>query len=475
MLILSTILLLSDQNTFTAEAAKANPEAALSEGSLFQPFISFDQDTSIRNFALSPDGRFLAMVNGLDKLRAGDLKNGSLKELKVPAPDDTNKSFTEVSFTGKDLLATSYYPEIWDPETGICQWVLINEDRTDHAQLSPDRSLLLTVKNVTATVWGVKEKKPLHNLNEAVAFSTLFWLKTDNHFWSPNGNLIVLPLLKNNAFGVWNSWNSEALYILSGHAKEVQSFCFSPNENMFASSSFDNTIRVWCLEEGSCLNVLEGHTQRCHNIFFTPGGQVITPSLDETIRVWDGKTGECLKALKGHKAGITTSTFCPEAGILATGSDDKTVMIWDIKTGEPLQKIDCSGWVDKIAFDKKGKKLAIGSGKHNGQGMTIKILAILPKTYFELLNSTLYDNQELKRRLSALRAKEQDKEATIKRLWQLFWEEIDSPHFDIDKAQLLLRELEYLKVVIPETINEFMLKKTPPEKLFPLNEQKKIN
>ncbi|NBR15438.1 MAG: hypothetical protein EBU01_12825, partial [Crocinitomicaceae bacterium] len=105
------------------------------------------------------------------------------------------------------------------------------------------------------------------------------------------------------------------------------------------------------------------------------------------------------------------------------------------------------------------------------------VLAILPTTYFELLDSMLHKkrphNETLKERLSALREKEQDKKVTIKRLWQLFGTQINSPEFDIDKAQLLLRQLEYLGVVIPGEVNRLMLQNTPDDKLLPLNEQRK--
>ena len=461
-LILSTILLLSDQNTFTAEAAEPNPDSPQ-----FELIVSFSSKNT--NFALSPRGNTLAMINS-SQLTILDPGKKDCKELRAPAPNGGNKFFTNVDFAGDgSLVATTYSPEIWNPKTEEC-WVASGKNSVSHAQLSPDGSRLLTIGEATATVWNVEEKKPLRSLRN---ISSLFWHNPDSSFWSNDGNLIALPLSGNFAVGVWNDQSPKPLHVLSGHTAIATSIAFSPDQKQIATASLDNTVRLWCLETGDCLKKLEGHTERCSNLFFTPSGQVITPSLDKTVRVWNPETGECLKVLEGHRNAIISAAFCRETGTLVTGSMDETARIWDIKTGKLLQIIDCSGRVDKAAFNQDGTMLAIGSGKTDKEVMTIQVLAILPKTYFELLNSTLYDNQELKRGLSALRAKEQDKEATIKRLWQLFREEIDSPHFDIDKAQLLLRELEYLKVVIPETINKFMLNKTPPEKLFPLNEQRK--
>jgi hypothetical protein len=138
--------------------------------------------------------------------------------------------------------------------------------------------------------------------------------------------------------------------------------------------------------------------------------------------------------------------------------------------------VPCSGWVDQVAFDERGETLAIGSGKLDTAVMTIQVFTLLqPKdTYFELLDSILDKSQPYsersKKELSDLRKKEQDKKVTIERLWQLFGTQINSPEFDVDKAQLLLRQLEYLGVVIPEEVNRLMLQNTPDDKLFPLKE-----
>jgi len=466
VIILSTILLLSHQNTFTAEGKNFAKRPQL------VPVVSFKSKNE--NFALSPNGGTLAMTDS-GRLTILNLEARNCEELRALAPEGYNKYFRAVSLADNNrLLVTSSCPEIWDLKTKTCLWVVQNTTTVCHAQLSPDGKNLLTIGDDSATVWNIEEKKPLYVLE------TIKSLHVNTHnsfFWNPNGELIALPLSKDNAIGVWNHQNSKALHILSGHTKPVISVAFSLYQNQIATASFDNTVRLWCLKEGSCLSVLEGHTERCRNIFFTRVGQVITPSLDGTVRVWSSETGECLKVLEGHKGGILTSAFCPKTGILATGSQDKTVRIWDVNTEELLQIVLCSGWVDQVAFDERGETLAIGSGKIDTLVMTIQVLAILPTTYFELLDSMLHKkrphNETLKERLSALREKEQDKKVTIKRLWQLFGTQINSPEFDIDKAQLLLRQLEYLGVVIPGEVNRLMLQNTPDDKLLPLNEQRK--
>ena len=466
VIILSTILLLSHQNTFTAEGKNFAKRPQL------VPVVSFANKG--KDFALSTDGRTLAMVNAYG-FTIRDLRNKDCEELRALGPNDDYKDFTAVSFDDNNrLLVTSSCPEIWDLNTKTCLWVMEDATKVCHAQLSPDGKNLLTVEETTATVWNVDEKKPLYRLEEAIE-SGLF--NTHNSFWSNNGKLIALPKLKDFAVIVFSDDGSKTPRTLSGHTRSVISVAFSPHQTMLATASFDKTIRLYCLETGNCLNVLDGHTKGCRNIFFTEDEQqVITPSLDGTVKVWNAQTGKCLDTLNGHERAILTSAFCQKTGMLITGSEDRTVKIWNVNTGALLHVVNCPDWVDKVAFNQDRTMLAIGSSKNSKSVMTIQVFTLLqPKdTYFELLDSILDKSQPYsersKKELSDLRKKEQDKKVTIERLWQLFGTQINSPEFDVDKAQLLLRQLEYLGVVIPEEVNRLMLQNTPDDKLFPLKE-----
>ena len=53
------------------------------------------------------------------------------------------------------------------------------------------------------------------------------------------------------------------------------------------SGSRDNTVRVWALPSGECVDVLKGHSETVTSVAVAPDGKTIySASGDNTIRAW---------------------------------------------------------------------------------------------------------------------------------------------------------------------------------------------
>ncbi len=62
--------------------------------------------------------------------------------------------------------------------------------------------------------------------------------------------------------------------------------------------------------------------------FDVPFGTMVTSALDDSVRVWDMNSGRCMGILEGHTASVRTLQV--EDNIVATGSMDATIRLWDL-------------------------------------------------------------------------------------------------------------------------------------------------
>ena len=59
------------------------------------------------------------------------------------------------------------------------------------------------------------------------------------------------------------------------HPVPVHSVAFSPDGQILASGSIDNTVRLWLVSDGTLLRTLEGHTGSVLSVAFSPDGQTL--------------------------------------------------------------------------------------------------------------------------------------------------------------------------------------------------------
>jgi division protein 1 len=87
------------------------------------------------------------------------------------------------------------------------------------------------------------------------------------------------------------------------------------------------------LEAGSKIKELPAHVDPITALDFdAPWGTLVTASLDDTVRVWDLNAGRCIGMLEGHIASVRCLQV--EDNIVATGSMDATIRLWDLSKAE---------------------------------------------------------------------------------------------------------------------------------------------
>ncbi|CAK7224108.1 Mitochondrial fission protein [Sporothrix bragantina] len=80
---------------------------------------------------------------------------------------------------------------------------------------------------------------------------------------------------------------------------------------------------------GTSIREIRAHQDAVTAIDFdAPFGTLVSAGMDDTVRVWDLNAGRCIGLLEGHTASVRALQV--EDNILATGSADATIRLWDL-------------------------------------------------------------------------------------------------------------------------------------------------
>lgn len=174
----------------------------------------------------------------------------------------------------------------------------------------------------------------------------------------------------------WNipktsSSSSRALYTRKAHDKDINAISLSPTSSLFASASQDRTVKIWSTEEGEVQGILRGHRRGVWSVVFahkdTPPisgengpassnrGLVLTGSGDKTVKIWSLNDYSCLRTLEGHTNSVLKVLWLPTTSssstsnappssksppLIASAGGDGLLKVWDASTGEVAATLD---------------------------------------------------------------------------------------------------------------------------------------
>jgi WD40 repeat protein/predicted Ser/Thr protein kinase len=193
--------------------------------------------------------------------------------------------------------------------------------------------------------------------------------------FSPDGQILASGSW-DKTIKLWDVNTGREICTITGHQLQVNSVAFSPQGQLLASASYDRTIRLWqipALESShkefenrpcySLLSTLSGHAWAVLTVAFSPDGQILaTGSDDNTIKLWEVNTGQLICTLVGHSWSVVAVAFTADGETLLSASCDKTVKLWRVSTAEEI--VTLSGHIDSVsavAVSKVRQLIASGS------------------------------------------------------------------------------------------------------------------
>lgn len=153
---------------------------------------------------------------------------------------------------------------------------------------------------------------------------------------------------------LWEIETGKCLQVLEGHEEGVVCVAWFPDEVHAISYAGDDSIRFWNIQTGKCLQVIDSDDliDSFNVLAASPDGMhVVAGSRDTYVRVWNVQTGKCLYELKGHTDVVVCVAFSPDGTWFLSGSSDKTIRMWEMATGKCVKvfkghtdDVNCVAW-----------------------------------------------------------------------------------------------------------------------------------
>ncbi|KAF8958122.1 hypothetical protein BGZ46_002036 [Entomortierella lignicola] len=249
----------------------------------------------------------IAAANSITILiRAGvSFSNQDLRKIQVPSADMSFGFFDSAQLQGADLRRTNF------------------------------QSVWLRQANLTQTrMEGVRfgEWPTLSDAKMSSAFA-----------YTPDGKMFVAGAEQGEII-LYNASTWAILATLEGHDRAVTHLVVSQDGLFLASGANgfyeDIAAKIWNLQKGTCLQVLEGHTRDFTGLIFLPSNQrIVTGSCCRSIHLWEVQTGEKVHSfeVESDQAEVNAIACSSDGELLASSYEDYSLRLWNIETSECIR------------------------------------------------------------------------------------------------------------------------------------------
>jgi WD40 repeat protein len=180
--------------------------------------------------------------------------------------------------------------------------------------------------------------------------------------FSPDGQLFATAS-DDDSLILWQVSDGNLSRKIEAAMGGITSVDFSPNNLLLAAGSWNGSVGLWQVSDGHLLRTLGEHEESIEDVEFSPDGTLLASASDDhTIRLWQVSDGSLVTTLRGHTAPIHKLAFSPDGTLLASASQDGTIGIWQLDDGSLVRSLQGhSESVFDVAFSMDGSLLASGS------------------------------------------------------------------------------------------------------------------
>ncbi len=295
----------------------------------------------VTGVSITPDGRY-ALSGSYDKtLRLWDIEKGEC--VKIFSGHEDKVTSVSITPDGKYALSGSNDKtlRLWDMEKGECVKTFSGHEYkvTSVSITSDGRYALSGSLDKTLRLWDMEKGECVKTFSGHEYYVTSVSITPDGKYALSGSSDInpdgwSWPSGRDNTLRIWDIEKGECVNTFSGHEDRVTGVCITPDGKYALSGSDDNTIRLWDIEKDECVKIFSGHEGGVKCVNITPDGRyALSGSDDSTLRLWDIEKGECVITFSGHESGVTSVSITPDGRYALSGSIDNTIRLWDIEKG----------------------------------------------------------------------------------------------------------------------------------------------
>lgn len=240
--------------------------------------------------------------------------------------------------------------------------------------IDPERSILLALRaaETTLAVDGTVLPEAEDALHRALQASRIRYSVPGSGAVAYSGDGRLLATSLDNDAVLRDANTGEELLTLSGHEGLLGNLAFSGDSRLLATTSLDNTVRVWDVESGALLLTVHGPSDPVELVSpaLTPGGEIVAATAENgTIYAWQVASGRRLLALRHGESRepVGGLAFSPDGSRLVTAGGDNTARIWSIPSGRELLTLVVGDDVNDVAFSPDGERVATASTSGSAQ------------------------------------------------------------------------------------------------------------
>lgn len=246
----------------------------------------------------------------------------------------------------------------------------VNSPNDEPVAMSEGSTTLISLDNAT-------EIFPQHQLGRGnVASAEL----------SPDGQMLAVG----SSVGIWiyDAHTLEPVKLLKGHTDIVQAVAWSPDGSQIASGGWDNTLRLWDVNSGEQIGIIEINDQFLAVAWSPTGEQIMATTWGSPILIFEVATTRQIGELVGFEDTVQHLRFSPDGHWLAAADSNEhsTIRVWDAQTGElHLEFPAHDGPIGNLSWTPDGTQLMSTSADGESLARVWHVVAENAEIRFELI------------------------------------------------------------------------------------------